>query len=703
MAEFLLEIGLEEVPARMLENAENELKTRVTDLLERSGLLAEGAAVRSFSTPRRLAVLATGVRAMQPDAVEEMTGPAWAVAFKDGAPTPAAQAFAKKAGVTVDALTQVTLPKGVYVGARVERPGRSADELLSEFLPKEIAAIQWPKNMYWRAGKPERFVRPVKWLLALLDEAVVPVEFAGIVAGKVTFGHRVLHGAAAIEIARPAEYTTALEKAFVLADVAARRNRIRKALDHGTRTVPGARWREDEALVETVTHLTEWPTVVLGSFAPEFLALPEEVLVTVMRDHQKYFAVEGGDGRLLPHFLTVLNTEADAAGEAIIRHGNERVLRARFSDAQFFWNFDQKTPLAERVSSLEHVTFHKDLGSYHVKTSRTRAIAAQLAQVVASRGVALDNASLDLAVTLAKTDLTTELVKEFTELQGIVGGLYARAQGAPEAAAEAIYSQYMPAAVTDAIPASVEGQILGLADRIGTIVDMFGIGLQSTGSKDPYALRRAANAVIKILAVGKLPLRLSELLSSAQSEKETADVRAFLEERFSFYLREVVMLPADVVNAVLAAGADSVPDAQARGEALAAVRGADDFTAISAAWKRTKNILRQAAEKKLAHSETVDAALLPDAAERELWEAVKTMAPEVEALRQRAEYGLALERIARLRPQVDRFFDTVMVMAEDTALRGNRLALLATVVAELGRIADFSEIVPATTTGTVQG
>jgi glycyl-tRNA synthetase beta chain len=370
MADFLLEIGLEEVPARMIAGAEAELGKRVNDLLTRERLLAPDAKLTTYSTPRRLAVLAEGVLAKQTDAEEQLTGPSWKIAFKDGVPAPAAQAFAKKAGVAVEALKKVETPKGEYVGATVTRPGRTATELLTTELPKEVLGLYWAKNMYWRAGKPERFVRPVRWVVALMDSSVVPLEIAGIAAGNESRGHRVLHGEAPVVIDAAKSYADTLRKAHVVVDAAERRQIIRKALDAATRTVPGARWREDEALVETVVHLTEWPSVILGDFEPEYLALPEEVLVTVMRDHQKYFAVEGADSKLAPHFLAVLNTKADDEGAAIIRHGNSRVLRARFKDARFFWDFDQKIPLVDRVESVKNVTFQKELGSYYWKTEQ---------------------------------------------------------------------------------------------------------------------------------------------------------------------------------------------------------------------------------------------------------------------------------------------------------------------------------------------
>jgi glycyl-tRNA synthetase beta chain len=695
MPDFLLEIGLEEIPARMTAAAQVELARRVNELLTRERLLGTTAVTGSYSTPRRLAVLVSSVLAAQADAEEQLTGPSWSVAFKNGEPTPAAQAFAKKAGVKVSALQKITNAKGEYVSATVLRKGRSAADVLTEQLPKELAALYWPKNMYWRAGKPERFVRPVKWLLAILDHAIVPVEFAGVHSGNLSYGHRILHGEHAVTINKPAEYVAALESAKVLVDVEARRHRIRKALDDVTRTVAGARWREDEALVDTVTHLTEWPSVLLGNFEAEYLSLPEEVLVTVMRDHQKYFAVEDAAGKLAPHFLTVLNTETNAQGIAVIRHGNERVLRSRFSDARFFWDFDQKIPLVDRVEMLKSVTFQKDLGSYFVKTEANLQIVEQLASMVKQHGVEVEEFSLLRATKLAKTDLTAELVKEFTELQGIVGGLYARAQGLGEIAAQAIYSQYTPASTDDAIPATVEGQILGLADRFQTIAAMFAIGLEPTGSKDPFALRRAANGVVKILAESELPLTFSDLSMAAGAAKAASSdsLTAFFRERVEFYQRDVRGFNYDVVNAVLAAGFDDVRDTMARADALTAVRGSEDFAAISAAFKRMKNIGRQASEKGIATDEAVSDVLLTDPAELALYQHSDKLAPLVEKLRTEHKYQEALEQIATLRPHVDLFFDKVMVMVDDSAVRQNRLALIAKVLIGFSSIADFSEIV----------
>jgi glycyl-tRNA synthetase beta chain len=706
MADFLLELGLEEIPARMIAGAEAELGRRVSDLLTHERLLGADGKVTTYSTPRRLAVRVEGLADSQPDAEERLIGPSWAIGFRNGEPGPAAMAFAKKAGVEVSALEKVTNAKGEYLGATVLRKGRATAELLAAELPKEVLSIYWAKNMYWRANKPERFVRPLRWLVALLDASVIPLEIAGIAAGNQSRGHRILHGNAPVEIAAPASYLDALRSAYVDADVAARRHTIRKALDHVTHAItetPGARWREDEALVETVVHLTEWPTVLHGSFEPEYLTLPEEVLVTVMRDHQKYFAVEDKFGKLAPHFLTVLNTQVDEEGHAIIRHGNERVLRSRFKDAQFFWETDQRIPLADRVEMLKSVTFQKELGSYAWKTEENLDIANFLSSDVYDAGLDHDNGALLKAIRLAKTDLTCELVKEFTEPQGVIGGLYALKQGLGEEVASAIYWQYRPASTEDSIPPTVSAQLLGLADRIQTIMSMFEIGNAPTGSKDPFALRRAANAIVKILAESKLPLKLSQIVEASLGQViETRVVgidskeiiSAFLRERLSFYLKEVRGFAYDVVAAVLAADSNDVRDAIARAEALSAVRGSEDFVAISAAFKRIKNILRQALEKGEQFSPaSLTASAFVQQEEKALLAASTELAEKVATLRQQHDYAAALEAIATLRPTVDAFFDKVMVMSPEPELRAARLALIQSVLEGFSGIADFSEIV----------
>jgi glycyl-tRNA synthetase beta chain len=709
MPDFLLEVGCEEIPARMIDAASQELRERVGALLIRERL--SGGEITTLDTPRRLALMALGIAAAQADVVEQVTGPSVNVAYKEGRPTPAAHAFAKKAGVDVALLEKVSTPKGEYISARVTKKGRSAADILAEGLPKEISAIYWPKNMYWR--KPnERFVRPVRWLVAMLDGETVPMEFDGVRAGNISRGHRILTDAPVTIPRAGSAYVDLLRAAKVLGR-AEREHQIRKALDAAARAVPGARWREDKPLLDTVVNLTEFPSVIPGGFDPQFLALPEEVLVTVMRDHQKYFALEDANGKLLPHFLAVLNTDSDPHG--FIRQGNERVLRARFNDARFFWETDQKKSLLEHLDLLRNVTFQKDLGSYYDKTQRVQRLCSWLSEILKQNEVAVRPGVIHKAACLAKTDLTTELVKEFTELQGIVGGLYARAQqldpSLPEATrfavADAIYDHYKPESTDDDIPRSLEGAVVSIGDKADTIAGMFALGLVPSGSKDPFALRRQANAIVKVIAEKKLPIRLSELMRDARSgyqksdaEKKFVDdrkyedsVKTLFRERLEFYLRDVCGYAYDVVKAVLAADADDVVDLLARAEAVKQVQHMPEFQAIGAACKRMRNILRQADEKGIAPAERVEPQKDSSDEEKSLIRYLEQSGAKSEQHRKKKEYVEALQLLSTAREPVDRFFDKVMVMVEDQHVRANRLALLRMLLKEFSTIADFSEIV----------
>ena len=693
----------------MIEAASAELRERVGALLTRERLTANE--ITSFDTPRRLAVIATGIADAQADLTEQVMGPSINIAYKDGQPTPAAHAFAKKSGIDVAQLEKVTTPKGEYISAKVTKKGRSAAEILGEHLPKEVANIYWPKNMYWR--KPnERFVRPVRWIVTMIDSQAIPLEFDGIQAGSNSRGHRILSdGEVALSQAGSA-YIDSLRAAKVLGR-AEREEQIRKALDAATRTIPGARWREDKMLLDSVVNLTEYPSAILGSFDPQFLALPEEVLVTVMRDHQKYFALEDADKKLLPHFLAVLNTDGDPQG--LIRHGNERVLRARFNDARFFWQTDQKRSLLDRFDSLRQVTFQKDLGSYFDKSKRVQRLCSWVSEILKTEGITVRPGVVHKAACLSKTDLTTELVKEFTELQGIVGGLYARAQqldsGLPEATrfaiADAIYDHYKPESTEDDVPRSVEGAVLSICDKADTIAGMFSLGLVPSGSKDPFALRRQANAIVKVIAEKKLPLRLNDLMRDARAgyqrseaekkfvedEKFVESVKTFFRERLEFYLRDVHGYAYDVVKAVLGADADDVVDALARAEAVKQVLHMPEFQAIGAACKRIRNILKQAEEKNIKVADKFE--YLPESApeEKNLAAYLDENSARIEEHRKKKEYSDALLLLSTARERVDAFFDKVMVMVDDEGVRANRLALLRTLLREFSTIADFSEIV----------
>jgi glycyl-tRNA synthetase beta chain len=733
MPDFLLEIGTDEIPARMMDSAWQDLAKRVAGLLMRESLIKAGTGdqempemvLHPLTTPRRLALVVSGVAASQPDITEQLTGPATKVAYKDGQPTPAAHAFAKKAGVDVSKLQTVTTPKGEYLTASVVHKGKPAAQLLAELLPKEIASIYWPKNMYWRAGKPERFVRPVRWIVAMLDGEVIPLEFGGIKAGKQSRGHRIL-GPEQVAIGAPLQYAEVMRGAHVTVLTPDREYKIRKALDAATRTIPGARWREDAELLKTVVNLTEWPSAILGSFDKQYLSLPEEVLVTVMRDHQKYFAVEDTEHKLAPYFLAVLNTDGDPDG--LIRHGNERVLRARFNDARFFWDTDQKTPLRQRIQMLRSVTFQKDLGSYFDKAERVVNLGERICRSIDSK-VKVDSSVVQDAAWLAKTDLTAELVKEFTELQGIVGGLYAKAQGLPQAVADAVYDQYKPESTEDSAPRTLEGAVLSIADKADSITGMFALGLIPSGSKDPFALRRQANGIVKTIVEHKLPIQLGALIADSFGDyggSEAAKnfklletkhkaligtkvddtwiiqrdltikvvVYEFFKERVQFYLRDVLGFSYDAVNSVIEAGYDDIIDAIERSKAVTEIRVRSEFEPLFIAFKRVKNIVRQAHEKDFDIAELQSEEKFQSEAEITIWKELQRLASSYLPLRKEGKYLDAFRELAKVRGPVDKFFESVMVMVDDENLRAKRLGLLNYLLETFNTIADLSELAP---------
>jgi glycyl-tRNA synthetase beta chain len=595
-----------------------------------------------------LVARASGLTERTPDQEQVIKGPPASAGEK------AAAGFAKKQGVDVSAMVLV----GDYYELRKSVAGRAATEILAETIPTSVLSIPWPKTMFWTGGKTgPRFIRPIRWIVALLDNQVIPFEIAGVKSGNVTRGHRIL-GAAAIPVTI-ANYESELRKNFVMLSSVERRAKIEKEA-----AALGA--KPDAGLLETLTFITEWPTAIRGDFDPSYLELPAEVLTTVMRHHQKYFSVEKSPGVLAPHFVAAMNTSGDPDG--LVKLGNERVLRARFNDARFFWTVDQQKKLADRVDDLSHVTFQAKLGSYKEKTDRVVALVKELGGSEHAARAAL----------LAKCDLTTEMVKEFTDLQGIVGGLYAKAQGESPEVSRAIYEHYKPLSMEDSIPSTPDGQILALADKLDTLRECFRIGMQPTGSKDPFALRRAAQGVVKILVEAKLNFRLDQLV--------TGDLRAFMLDRIQYYFREVRGFKYDEVNAVLARGVGALAEAEARLIALAEVRPTADFEPLAASFKRIQNILTQAA---FTPSAAIDTALLEPGPERDLYAAYQKVAAAAQAV----SYRAALELIASLRPQVDKFFDKVMVNVPNPAIRANRLTLLHTILNEFSTIADFSEIV----------
>jgi glycyl-tRNA synthetase beta chain len=497
--------------------------------------------------------------------------------------------------------------------------------------------------------------------VALLDDQVVPFEVAGVRSGNTTRGHRIL-GASTAAVTVGNFFETLLANK-VLVQSSARRERLEAAL--------GPDVEKDAELLHTLTFLTEWPGIIRGSFDPSYLELPKEILSTVMRHHQRYFSVLKPDGSLAPEFVAVTNTDGDPDG--LIRRGNEKVLRARFNDARFFWQVDQQKKLSARVPDLEKVTYQAKLGSYKDKTDRMQKLALGLAaQAHADENV------VSVAAELCKTDLTTDMVKEFTELQGVVGGLYAKAQGEGEAVATAIYDHYKPVSMDDTIPRTLEGQVVALADKIDTLRECFRIGLVPTGSGDPFALRRAGQGVVKILFESKLNLPLLPLI------QDVPGLAAFMQDRIQFYMKDVLELAYDEVAAAIAAGFTTLSDLAERAEAIHQVRATPDFEPLAASFKRIKNILKE------AQTATVDESKLVPGPEEALHRAFVSLR---EKIQKSESYQDKLTLIATIRPNVDSFFDKILVNDPDPAIRENRLALLHSLLAEFSTIADFSEIV----------
>ncbi|HTZ31523.1 MAG TPA: glycine--tRNA ligase subunit beta [Methylomirabilota bacterium] len=698
--ELLFEIGAEEIPAGMLPRAVAELKSILEKHLAAESL-TEGVTIETFGGPRRLTARVAGLVAKQADVELEVTGPPKSVAYDaSGAPTRAAVSFAEKQNVPLHELKIVQTAKGEFIAAKVTKLGRTSRDLLFEILPRVIHDLSWPKTMTWTGLKGARFIRPIRWIVALLDGKPLKFSFGGVTAGNTTRGHRFL-GKPSIPVKDFADYEKKLRANGVIVRPEQRHEKITKELAaHSKRT--GYHVHQDPALLELVTYLNEFPTVIEGDFDPSFLELPDEILITVMRGHQKYFAVEKRGGDLAPHFLAVINLEKDTKG--LVRAGHERVLRARFADARFFWESDQKTKLGDILPKLQKVTYESRLGSYFDKVERVRSIARWLTEQWYNLGMVQAHvADADRAAELAKCDLATEMVREFTELQGVVGGLYARAQGEAEEVADAIYDHYRPVGLDDPIPRNLTGCAVALADKLDSIVGCFSVGVVPTGSSDPYALRRAALGIVKIILEKKvfvsLPLAIGAaskaLLSHPPRKSVTAEQEAqvleFLLERARFVLREKSGYAYDEVNAVLRAGSDDLVDVEKRLLALKSIRKSKNFEPLAVSFKRIRKILEKAnlPEGELQH---VNQGLFEKDAEKELYAAVRKAAGKVGDDKRAGKYQEALEEIAGLRKVVDQFFVDVMVMAEDEAVRKNRLALLAELLREFTTIADFSEL-----------
>ena len=703
--DLLFEIGCEEVPAGMIPKAAEELKSLLKAQIASNGLVGAPTfddTLEVFGAPRRLTAIAKSILLRQEDVTREIVGPPKSVAYDAaGQPTRAALSFAERQEVPVSSLVVTETPKGPYLAVRKVVVGEPASKILERVLPEVIREISWPRSMYWTGVRGARFIRPIRWIVALLDGKVIPCSYAEVKAGNRSDGHRFL-GKRSIPLAGPKEYESKLKANFVLCRPDVRRKRIESEI-HAIASRKNLKAHGDPSLLNLVTYLNEYPTVIMGNFEEKYLALPEEILITVMRDHQKYFALESRRGQLAPYFLAVINLARDPKG--LVQAGHERVLRARFADAQFFWDTDQKTKLGDYLPRLKAVTYESRLGSYHDKVERMRSIARWLAEQWFSSGIKeADVAGSDRAAELAKCDLVTGMVGEFSELQGIVGGLYARAQNEPDEIADAVYDHYKPQGLEEDIPRNLTGCTVSFADKLDSIVACFAVGAIPTGSSDPFALRRAALGIVKMILERNLPLSISAAISAAAkalreqpphiaaSEEVQKQVLEFIYERAKFILRERRGFAYDEINAVFASGADDLVDAVERVSAVKAIRNTRNFPSLAASFKRIRNILEKSAGGGYKNYGGVKQDLLRDDFERQLYTAAQRIGDEAGRRRREKKYKAALEKISELRPAVDMFFDNVHVMAEDPEVRKNRIALLGGLLKEFSTIADFSEL-----------
>ncbi len=692
--DFVFEVGCEEIPARLVAGALEQLKLRLSESLSRNSI--EHDPIRSCASPRRLVVMSQ-LAARQPDRTEIVTGPPYSAAFdKDHQPTGAARGFASKYQLDIDQLGVVETSKGQYLGFEKAVVGLATEAILSAEMPSILASLEFPKGMRWEQSQFS-FIRPIRWILCLLGGQVVPFAVAGVAASNRSFGHRVLAGNVSTEVSGSGHYRHFLAESNVVLDPQERLAKIEFSLKQEALNCK-ANLLEDKSLLNTVLYLGEHPAVVCGAFDSEFLRLPREVLVSVMREHQKYFSLLDEQGRILPKFLAVV--DSDESHFEKIRAGHERVLRARLADASFFWELDRKVLLEDRVDKLRRIIFQMKLGTVLEKTNRLITLVDFLARSFKRAELGTE---LKQAGKLCKTDLTTEMVREFTDLQGIMGGLYARSQGLSELVANAIYEHYRPTTLEDQSPQSMGGALLSIADKLDSVVGSFSIGLVPTGSKDPLALRRQTMGIIKVLLDKELSMSFRKLFLKAFSlyrrkvtrsvSESLQDFEDFLKERLRYILKEEGFR-YDEVNSVVDISFDNPLDCLNRLRAIAAMRGSADFASVSQSFKRIKNILMKAGLE-IRGEGNVNTSLFNCDEERELEAAIRRITPRVRRASRRGDYQVAFESMASLRPQIDRFFDKVLVMAEDPAVRQNRLVLLRGLLQVFLELADVSEIVTA--------
>jgi glycyl-tRNA synthetase beta chain len=700
-AELLLEIGVEELPYQFIAPALAVLKDSAEQLLKDQRLAFQSA--RTLGTPRRLTLVVEGLAMQQTSMVKEAMGPSTVVAFDPaGQPTRAATGFAAGQGVAVQDLQIRRTPKGEYLFAVKQEQGRPANVVLKELLPQLITKLSFPKAMKWN-NTGVRFARPVRWLVALYGGATLPIEAAGITAGNRTEGHRVLGSAKGIAVRDSGSYLKGLERQGVIPDQQRRRHMIEEQIVALCKKT-GFTLNVDKDLLDQAVYTTECPNAILGSFKPAYLEVPQEILITSMKEHQGFFSLMHKEtGKLVPHFIAVTNNRAKNMG--LIREGNERVLAARLADAKFFFDEDRKIKLEERVTKLAGVTFHQKLGTMEKKQQRVRKLAGFLASSVRPHDGDLKQ-TCERAADLCKADLLTGVVGEFPELQGIMGGEYAKHDGESEAVSQAIREQYLPRSIEGELPRTIAGQVLSLADRLDSVASFFHVGLAPTGSEDPFALRRNATAIVRIILEGNLRINLERYIDNARnlviddgfkgipdSEQEgRRRMTEFIFERVRHYSRIVHALRDDVIEAVLKSAHDKtldLVDLVLRMKALESVTSKTEFDPLIVGFKRAHRLV----EKEQWDRKPVDEVRFQHPAESALYQAIAEERGKMISAMTRGEYGQALDALVRLKPAIDAFFTAVMVNAEDPAVRSNRLSLLQEVDDCFNSFADFSQIV----------
>jgi glycyl-tRNA synthetase beta chain len=690
MTTLLLEIGAEEIPAGYIEPALRALAAALSAQLERARI--DHGAIHTYGTPRRLAITVADVAGKQKSVTTETLGPPRKIGFDDnGNPTMAAEKFAQKVGIKVSRLKTKETEKGVYLCAKKVERGVATATVLKQILPGIILDTPFPKTMRWM-DLDIAFARPLHSILALLGDRVLSFVVGNVKSGRYTRGHSFMHPQK-IKIKHPDEYITTLRDASVIVDIAERKAMVQEQVDAAAKASGGV-ILEDPELVDIVTNLVEYPIASAGSFESEFLEVPREVLITAMREHQKYFAVVDARGDLMPKFIPVNNTRTRDL--ALVATGHERVLRARLSDAKFFYKADIQVTTEERVTKLERVLFQAKLGSMYAKTERIGRLGDFLVGAVS--GGAQLKIDLARAARQCKSDLVSQVVVEFPKLQGVMGRVYAAVAGENSETASAIEEHYRPTRSGGALPETITGSLLSIADKIDSICGCFSAGLVPTGAADPYALRRQGIGIIQIMRARDLAFSLRELIRFGVEQfgdKVEAGVDTVTEQIYVFLQRRIARIlvdegfSKDVVAAVTSVSVDHIPHVWKRVQALEKLKGTADFEPLAVAFKRVANIMKKSGQVAGA---AVNQTLFEDAAEKALYTAVQAVKAEVDACLESGRFDMALMKIASLRPTVDAFFDEVLVMAEDEKIRGNRLALLGSIAGLFGRFADFTKI-----------